>query len=118
MIIIKNQIIIIKNKILLKQINDNDNNNCKFRSYSNNLSIVASRYTNVERKDRLCIQCTMSMIEDDYHVLLVCQKYRHLRQKLFTPYFCKWPSLQKFTTLMSSSSPKALLKLVFKERQT
>ena len=38
---------------------------------------------NVERKDRLCIQCTMSMIEDDYHVPLVCPKYRHL--KLFTP---------------------------------
>jgi len=97
----------------------------KFRLYSNNLSIETGRYTNVERKDRLCIQCTMSMIEDDYHVLLVCPKYRHLRQKLFTPYFCKWPwSLQKFTTLMSSSSPQALLKLskflflVFKERQT
>ena len=75
----------------------------KFRLYSNNLSIETGRYTNVERKDRLCIQCTMSMTEDDYHVLLVCPKYRHLRQKLFTPYFCKWPSLQKFTTLMSSS---------------
>ena len=96
----------------------------KFRLYSNNVSIETGRYTNVERKDRLCIQCTMSMIEDDYHVLLVCPKYRHLRQKLFTPYFCKWPSLQKFTTLMSSSSPQTLLKLskflflVFKERQT
>ena len=45
---------------------------------------------NVERKDRLCIQCTKSMIEDDYNVPLVCPKYRHLRQKLFKPYFCKW----------------------------
>ena len=67
---------------------------------------------------------TMRMIEDDYHVLLVCPKYRHLRQNLFTPYFCKWPSLKEFTTLMSSSSPQTLLKhskflfLVFKERQT
>ena len=56
--------------------------------------------------------------------VMYCKKYRHLRQKLFTPYFCKWPSLQKFTTLMSSSSPQTLLKLskflflVFKERQT
>ena len=63
----------------------------------------------------------MSMIEDDYHILLVCPKYRHLRQKLFTPYFWKWSSLQK---LMSSSSPQTLLQLskilflVFKERQT
>ena len=28
---------------------------------------------------------TMRMIEDDCHVLLVCPKYRHLRQNLFTP---------------------------------
>ena len=49
--------------------------------YSNNLSIDIP--CNVERKDRLCIQCTMSMIEDDYNVPLVCAKYRHL--KLFTP---------------------------------
>ena len=46
----------------------------KFRLYSNNLSIETGRYTNVERKDRLCIQCTMSMIEDDYNVLFSLSK--------------------------------------------
>ena len=91
------------------------------RLYSNNLSIETGRcrekgsivYSMYNEYDRRRLPCTFS-----------CPKYRHLRQKLFTSYVCKWQFLQKFATLMSSSSPQTLLKLskflflVFKERQT
>ena len=54
----------------------------KFRLYSNNLAIETGRYTNIDRQQRTCTQCNMGMIEDPYNFLLVCTKYRELRNTL------------------------------------
>ena len=83
----------------------------KFRLYSNNLNIETGRYDNTDRNSRHCRQCNMGMIEDQYHFLLVCPKYRHLRQRFFKPYYCKWPTVEKFSSLMSSVSPKTINKI-------
>ena len=48
----------------------------------------------------------LCILEDEYHSFLVCPKYRDtcIRAKYLKPYFCHWPSLNKFEYLMSSSS--------------
>ena len=76
----------------------------KFRLSSHDLTIETGRYTNVERDLRYCEHCNQNVIENEYHFLLVCPKYRHLRVKFFKPYFCRWPSLHKFRMLMYTES--------------
>ena len=76
----------------------------KFRVSSHDLAVETGRYTNVAVDDRKCQQCSMNVLEDEYHFLLVCPKYRNLRINYLKPYFCHWPSLNKFDSLMSSTS--------------
>ena len=53
----------------------------------------------------------MNVIENEFHFLFVCPKYRHLRIKYFKPYFCQRPNVNKFKILMSSQNRNTLLKL-------
>jgi hypothetical protein len=83
----------------------------KFRLYANNLSIETGRYINIEREMRICTQCNMKVVEDQYHFLLVCPKYRDLRQRYFKHYFCVFPTKQKFIGLMASQNRNMLLNI-------
>ena len=47
-------------------------------------------------------------IEHEFHFLLVCPNYRELRQKYLKPYFCHWPTLNKFETILSMKNVNAL----------
>ena len=78
---------------------------------SHDLAIETGRYVNVERENRICEHCNINVIENEYHFLLVCPKFRHLRIQYFKSYFCHWPSIRKFETLMSSQSKSNLLSL-------
>ena len=85
----------------------------RFRVSSHDLFIETGRYENptIERTQRLCKSCNMKQIEDEFHFLLVCPKYRELRRKYLKPYFCHWPTLRKFDNLMSSTTYKTVLNL-------
>jgi hypothetical protein len=78
----------------------------KFRLSSHDLAIETGRYTNIRIEDRKCNQC--NLIEDEYHFLLVCPKYRHLRQNFFKPFYRHWPNLYKLESLMTSTSRKTI----------
>lgn len=80
----------------------------RLRLSSHDLAIETGRYTNIERKYRKCLQCNMGAVESEYHFILVCPKYRDLRYKFFSPYFCRWPNIHKFVDLMSSKSPRTI----------
>ena len=41
----------------------------------------------------------MNVLEDEYHFLHVCPKYRNLRQKFFKRYFCHWPNISNLKNL-------------------
>ena len=47
----------------------------------------------------------------EYHFLLVCPLYRELRQKYMKSYYCRWPTLNKFDSLMSSDNKRTILSL-------
>ena len=83
----------------------------RFRTSSHDLNIEIGRYDNMPRHQRICRNCSMNKIESEFHFLLVCPKYRELRQKYFKQYYCSWPSLHKFESLMSSTSNKVLCNL-------
>jgi hypothetical protein len=83
----------------------------KFRVSSHQLSIETGRYHNIPQSERKCRCCQMNVVETEYHFLLVCPMYRELRGKYFKPYFCHWPTLNKFEKLMSSSIKSVQLNL-------
>lgn len=60
----------------------------KFRLYAHNLNIETGKYANIERQQRLCEQCNMNRIEDCNRFLLVCPKYKTIRQMYFKSYYC------------------------------
>lgn len=80
----------------------------KFRVSSHNLEIEKGRHENTPRENRKCRNCPLNLIETEYHFLLVCPKYYNLRRKFLKPYFCRWPTLQKYETLLSSTNVKSL----------
>ncbi|XP_060583529.1 uncharacterized protein LOC132739756 [Ruditapes philippinarum] len=94
----------------------------KFRLSSHNLAIETGRYENVARENRLCTNCNLNVIENEFHFLLVCPKYYSLRRKYLKPYYCRWPSIHKFEKLMSTTNTQMLnnlskfLYFSFKER--
>ncbi len=83
----------------------------RFRLSSHKLEIEKGRYTNIPRDERICRLCTQNVIENEYHVLMACPFYRELRTKYLKPYFCRWPTIQKFNALMSTQSRQCLIRL-------
>jgi hypothetical protein len=83
----------------------------KFRTSSHNLLIETGRYDNTVRNQRICKSCNMNTIESEYHFLLVCPNYRELRKKYFKPYYCRWPTLNKFSSIMNTNSKKLICQL-------
>lgn len=83
----------------------------RFRTSSHNLNIETGRYENLPREQRICKSCNMKKVETEYHFLLVCPRYRELRIKFFKPYYCHWPNLFKFETILASKSKKTIFAL-------
>ena len=55
----------------------------KLRTSSHNLAIETGRWSKIERKNRLCEQCTENIIEDEIHFLFDCKKYSSNRNITF-----------------------------------
>ena len=82
-----------------------------FRLSAHNLEIERGRHFDVSRQNRKCRLCSMGMVESEYmyHFLLVCPLYTDLRRSFLTR--SSWPSVAKFINIMSSNSPRFILKL-------
>jgi hypothetical protein len=83
----------------------------QLRVSSHNPFIETGRYSNVARNMRLCTKCNMSVVESEYHFLLVCPFYSDLRNTYLTRYYCHWPNLHKFVSLLSTTNKKLLINL-------
>jgi len=59
--------------------------------------------------ERICHVC--SILEDEYHFVLVCSLYINLRKKFIPSYYWKRPSMFKFIDLLNSNNVCLLQKL-------
>ena len=69
------------------------------------------RYRGIERNERVCPLCTMNVMEDEYHFLLVCPMYSELRKTYLPRFYCRWPSQNKFIKLLNDEQVSVLLKI-------
>ena len=83
----------------------------RFRISAHNLNIEKGRHLNINREQRICNKCNMKVIENEYHFLLVCPFYTNIRKTYLKPYFCHWPNVHKFESLMKSTHTKTILNL-------
>ena len=84
---------------------------CRFRISAHSLNVETGRHQNIPRENRLCKNCRMSVLENEYHFLLVCPKFRDLRMKFLKPYYCHWPNYFKLEKLMSTQNTKLIINL-------
>ena len=64
-----------------------------------------------EYKERLCMNCNLRVIEDEYHVILICIKYLDLRILFILPKYYIQPSLERFCQLMNNKITDVICKL-------
>ena len=83
----------------------------RFRLSSDKLEIERGRYHNIDKENRICNFCNLKAIENEYHFLLVCPLYRDIRKQSLTSYYCSWPTINKFETLLSKQNKKVITNL-------
>ena len=86
----------------------------KLRCSAHSLEIERGRHSGVLLEDRLCKYCEAQervVIEDEYHFLLCCPRYKYLRDVYIEPQYTNNVSFETFITLMSSNNCDTLRKL-------
>ena len=83
----------------------------QLRLSSHQLEIERGRYTNIERNDRKCKQCDMNLVENEFHFILVCPKFRTIRNKYLKRYYCQWPTINKLQNLFMEKSKRVVTNL-------
>ena len=83
----------------------------RLRCSAHKLMIEEGRFRGIERNQRICPFCSMNMIEDEYHFLLVCPTYRELRKTHLPNFYCRWPSKNKFIKLLNEEQGSVVKKL-------
>ena len=85
----------------------------KLRLSSHRLSIETGRHgsNRLDRHERVCNLCTRADIEDEFHFVLICPIYLHLRKKYIKIYCHVRPSMYKFVELLNSKNPVIIKKL-------
>ena len=64
--------------------------------------------------------CTLCNQQDEYHIALLCEYFRNIREKYIKPYYCNRPNMLKIIELMNTpnsierSRMMFILKTVFK----
>jgi len=86
-------------------------NNYNLRTCLSRFRCSSHKYHNIARQLRLCNYCTMNMIENEYHFLLVCPFYQDLRRTLLPNYYCSWPNTDKFIALITTNNSTLLKQL-------
>ena len=73
---------------------------CKTRT----LILQLKRLLYEVKNNKICQQCNLHMIENEYHFLLICPSYTELRNT-HKPRYCRtWPTITKFKLLINTNS--------------
>ena len=83
----------------------------RLRCSAHKLMVEEGRYRGIERYMRKCSLCSMNVVEDEYHFLLICPAYTDLRKSYLPRYYCRWPTLNKFIKLLNEDQNSMIKKL-------
>ena len=57
--------------------------------------------------------CNQHDIQDEYHVALICEYFKNIREKYIKPYYYNRPSMIKFIELMNTPNYKKRFRIMF-----
>ena len=86
----------------------------KFRVSDHSLDIESGRYKNITREERICKNCNLNEIGNEYHFFLKCTAIHSLRNILFNkiilnkPDFIEEIPLNKIFFLLSNANSELL----------
>ena len=83
----------------------------RYRLVSHKLKIEQGRYTQENRRNRICSHCNLNDIEDEFHFILVCPYFNTLRKQFIKKYYYNNPSVFKLIQLLSVNNLKELCNL-------
>ena len=90
----------------------------QFRAGILPLAVEVGRYRGTPLTDRVCVLCSTDSVEDEFHVLCVCNKYDDFRKELFDKIatdfseFEHLPDLEKFVHLLNNNQKEVITFLV------
>ena len=73
--------------------------------------IEKGRHHGMLREDRICKQCDIGCVEDEFHFLLICPKYKDLRGQYLPKYHTNNKNLRKFVDIFHSNNGEILRNL-------
>ena len=82
----------------------------RLRISAHSLHIHTERFgvNRLPRHEWLCLNCNVQYVEDVYHFVCSCPKYRTIRLKYINRYYYVRPSVYRFYDLLSSNDKKYL----------
>ena len=85
----------------------------RMRISAHNLFIESQRYgrNRKDRCERKCVLCSKNDIEDEYHFILICDRYNDIREKFISNFYFKRPSVVKLLSLLNSTKKSILVNL-------
>ena len=73
----------------------------KFRCSSHKLPIETGRRFGIDREERICKDCDMNVLGDEYHFIVECPKSNIIRKKCIPNFYIEKKSVFNFCNLMS-----------------
>ena len=73
--------------------------------------MVTGRYSSVPRGERICENCSLGQIGDEFHYLFQCPLFENSRKQALKKYFWKHPNVLKMESLFNNTSKESLVKL-------
>ena len=74
----------------------------KLRCASHNLAIEKGRHDNIPKEERLCTFCDDNVLGDEFHAVIICEKYKEFRCFYIPQCYLIPPSIHNFNRLMST----------------
>ncbi len=86
---------------------------CKFRCINHRLLVVAGRYSNIPRAERICNLCTDVEVGDEFHYIFNCSHFYKERLQFINPKYMNGANISKIKLkhLFNTESESELLNL-------
>ena len=78
------------------------------------------RKDKISYHERTCLLCNIHDVQDEYHIAMICEYFKEVREKYVKQYYYNRPSMVKFIELMNTHNSKErfrfmlFFKIVFK----